>query len=110
MRISPVGGEHGLFEETRAVICNACPWCASTFASKQSAVQHVRNAVIRNKCVCDLNFFNSKLVPPTDIECPICDVMCDSVEEYNWHMRALVPDPNLHSEFAVSLLRVLRST
>jgi hypothetical protein len=66
-------GEHGCLTVTSLVISNQCYCCEALFATRLSAMQHVRNAFSTGHCRTDL-----KLIPTErteiagDISCKIC--------------------------------------
>ena len=85
---------HGNIHLTSMVCTNVCPWCNSIFASKSSAIQHVRNSFFHQCCHTDRAYLPSTIVHPGTITCPICSQEYREVHEYHWHVcRDHIPPP-----------------
>lgn len=69
-----LGGQHGersVFYS--GIVTNECPWCRSSFASREGASKHSRNAHNVGHCALDQASFPWAVVEPSSLSCPLCD-------------------------------------
>lgn len=67
---------------------NQCPWCASIFATRQSACRHVLGSFAHGGCVVDCAFRTSQLHEHAELVCPMCSAAFDDLAGYNGHVRS----------------------
>eukprot|EP00972_Heterocapsa_arctica_P010501 1542338-Heterocapsa_arctica.AAC.1 len=62
---------HGMYSMiAKLVLTNKCPWCHSTFVSRQGAVQHAEVAYRRGICCLDNSIWPHILQEIEEMECP----------------------------------------
>eukprot|EP00959_Pyramimonas_sp_CCMP1952_P114764 2399212-Pyramimonas_sp.AAC.1 len=92
-----VGGEHGKLNPLfSTVLTNVCPWCRTSFSSKDRARQHVRTAWLTNRSRLNRAAFDWDLIIPKSLQCPMCESDFDTLAEYHDHaVECHLPPPPL---------------
>jgi hypothetical protein len=75
----------------RCVVTNQCPLCEKVFQTHEGAKAHVRRSTNLGRCrAYDTFKFCAflRLVDVAPVTCPECELVCDTLEEYNVHVRS----------------------
>ena len=71
--------EHGMGNLLRILTpTNQCMWCASTFANRMSAQQHVISAYECGRCIADMSIAKHPVVEPVLLTCRVCGFTAES--------------------------------
>lgn len=96
--------DHCISSVVAFVRVNQCPWCASTFATRQSACRHVLWSFSHGGCVVDCAFRPSPLQEHADLVCPLCSATFVGLACYNAHIRRHISPGSIDLEPRVALV------
>ena len=73
---------------------NQCMWCASTFANRMTAQQHVISAYECGRCIADMSIANHPVVEPASLTCKVCGFTSESWLQLRVHLAKHVRAPS----------------
>ena len=79
-RTRAAGGTHDTVHLASFVMTNQCPWCASVFASRAPAMQHVRGAFASGTCSPDWGFLQTEVIDFDSVQCLLCEECFEGAE------------------------------
>ena len=94
---STKGGTHdNLSDISKVSITNKCPWCKNVFSSVLSARNHIRRTLGRGYCGGTGSHVVFEVQQPESLQCRVCEVCFDSVEDLLDHVSShvVLPTPN----------------
>ena len=90
-------GNHGLVPpHFKAVVTNQCPWCRAVYCNMRTARAHVKMALQHKVCRGSGSQYTFKPKDPISLECPMCQIVFDSLHDLHDHITQHFAGPWRH--------------